>query len=65
MPRVSLLALLAERTLNDGAPGEPDIGLTPKSETEVTIRCPAGAMSDQQGDAKERPVDPTCRSTAT
>ena len=53
---------VVERTLNDGAPGKPDIGLTPKSETEVTIRClqeqcRIGKVTLKNGQSTDVPFD--------
>jgi hypothetical protein len=51
-----------EYKLNDGAPGEPDIGLTPKSETEVAIRClqeqcRIGKVTLKNGQSTDVPFD--------
>ena len=53
---------VVEHTLNDGAPGKPDIGLTPKSETEVTIRClreqcRIGKVTLKNGQSTDVPFD--------
>jgi hypothetical protein len=53
---------VVEQTLNDGAPGKPDIGLTPKSETEVTIRClqeqcRIGKVTLKNGQSTDVPFD--------
>ena len=55
-----------EQTLNDGAPGAPDVGLTPKSETTLSIRClreecRVGKVMLKNGEATEVPFDSDVR----
>ena len=56
-----------EQTLGDGAPHKaPDIGLTPKSETTLSIRClreecRVGKVTLKKGEATEVPFDSDVR----
>ncbi|HEY6140140.1 MAG TPA: hypothetical protein VI670_20500 [Thermoanaerobaculia bacterium] len=55
-----------EQTLNDGAPGTPDVGLTPKSEKTLSIRClreecRIGKVTLKKGESTEVPFDSDVR----
>ena len=57
---------VTERTLNDGAPGDPDVGLTPKSTETLSIRCPLeecriGKVTLKKGGSTEVPFDSDVR----
>ena len=52
----------SQSRLLNGAPGKPDIGLTPKSETEVTVRClqeqcRIGKVTLKNGQSTDVPFD--------